>query len=591
MEFFLSGVKVVMARKYWQHIAFLMFGAAALLFFYSYMHRLHPDVAYMDSLRLLGYFDDSETGKKSIFSTWNQGQHRWYIGQFFVYLNAKFFDYNIYLSALSSGFPIVVTGLLLSYEQFRTISKIEKFEKSPAIVYFLSFVTFVSLFSLANWEIYSLDVGAALFLKNCLVLLYWMGVDRALRNEISSPVLNGILLFFTPILLLFFVGGWVYAITISTMCCVLLSRPSTDAAKAFKKRLLLLLVLSLACYVLGKYFPVAAGIGGGYAPPGLVFKFSNILESFVLGFSSIFIGGETAVEIKISIAVLFSVGVFCVLALVFLLVNLFNLRDRIPFVPVALLLYSLLTLAAISIARGGFDPVAIMSSRYYMDFSLFFVSLLWLSIIFFGNNGVKFASAKVLMLMMLPLLIIFFVGQFYTGLGEWKKAPYRNAYFQEAVNVTLGGVKNSNDVAILQSDDYSAKNGVEVQRKYGLGPFAHISCDTPMRMGGWIGDGDGKYWIEEKSGLVVKNCSRQLSLKILNPAVFRENTLVVFVDGESTLRKVLPSGQLVDISFPLPDRKNVSIVELKLDFSTKPSETVHGSNDGRKLGVLVIKME
>lgn len=141
-----------------QYMIVIMLSFAFLIMYLSYMRILHPEVIYMDSLRFLNYFDLSEQGKRPLILSWNQNEHRGLAPQILIYLNAKYFGLNAYRSSLLSGPVIAILGSVICLEYFRDRRLADNGASWITFTLFSAFCFFL-LFSLANWEIYSLDLG------------------------------------------------------------------------------------------------------------------------------------------------------------------------------------------------------------------------------------------------------------------------------------------------------------------------------------------------------------------------------------------------------------------------------------------------
>ncbi|MGT2507926.1 hypothetical protein [Cupriavidus basilensis] len=266
--------------------------ALAVIFlagFTAYMRVLHPQAAFMDSMRFLMYFDDVERGRASLLSTWNQGDHHGLFTQIVVYLNAKLFGFSVFGATLLSGLVLAITGIVLGLDQYRTLNP-------RGTVNFLAFVglaatTFLALFSLANWELYSVDVGVTLFGKNLIFILYWIGLERTLRSSDASKVLRWTILASTPVIVLVFAYGWAYAFVIASIFCVFVSDRKDEGAVRFQRAVVGVLAISFVLYVVGGYvFPVKHP---AFAPLTGNSSLLNAVVGFSFALSSAFMGSET----------------------------------------------------------------------------------------------------------------------------------------------------------------------------------------------------------------------------------------------------------------------------------------------------------
>lgn len=437
--------------------------------FLAYMRLAHPVVAFMDSLRFLGYFDDSMSGRRSVWATWNQGEHHGLLPQALVYFNARLFHYRVFYATLLSGVVIGLTGIVLSYHFARSLNEeIASSEKENRISFVaVCFITFAALFSLSNWELYCVDVGGALFAKNLAFILYWIALDRVLRSP-SSGVLKASLLAGAPLIILLIAFGWAYSFAATSIICIFWYAPS---AASMRSRVVLAtsIALSIALYVIGGHLTA----GGHYlaTEPGRFIAIKNIATGYLLAISSVFVDHEATAFYGIGLAPQYVIAC-CTLALALWLIaqNFVHRRDR-SIIPTALIFYALLDACAVAIARGRFDPVLASASRYFMDLSLLIVGMAWSAVLLMREKRL-FSRATVAMT--LTITVLFLLGQGLTAKYEWYVAPFRHDLFMRMMTATLSGAKTPEEATMLQQTPESAKRASKIQAEYGLGPFRDV---------------------------------------------------------------------------------------------------------------------
>jgi hypothetical protein len=557
------------------YITLLALTTLSLVIFYEYMRILHPQVAFMDTLRFLTYFENSERGTASLLSTWYQGEHRGFSPQLVVYLNAKIFKFDVFGATLSSGAALAVTGMLLGLEQYRTMS--EQGQRRVSLITFISLaaLTFLTLFSLANWELYSVDVGVALFGRNLIFILYWIGLDRALETFNRPLALRWALLISSPVIVLVFALGWSYAFVLATIISACVARPADAEAKSFRRTLLITLVASQLVYVAGGYF--LSTEGGNYAPSGKIASLGNAATGFFFMLSSVFIGTETITSLGVPVWMQFAVALALIGAVLWLGVSVVFSKYRIPLVPLALMIYAGSHMAAISYARGRFDPQLAMAPRYYMDLSLLFIAFFWTATLFIRGGNISHWKKNITVAGLIILVVLFLVGQGITLKDEWAKAPYRHDAFNRMRNVTLTGVTSAEEATLLQSNILVAKRGVDVQRAYGLGPFRDIGCATPIHISGWF-DQDDNGWIGKEANMRIKNCGGDLRLNVFVPKSFSTKTVWVSIEGGPFFQTKLMPGQATSIDVPVQGKNAQYLnITVTVDATTKLSDLQPGS--------------
>lgn len=556
-------------------IAVLVFVFA---FWFVYMESLHPDVAFMDTLRFLSYFEASDRGQRSIWSTWNQGQHRGLLPQAFVYLNAKYFNFNIYYATLSAGLFLALTYFLVVLNVYRATAvhggKVERFYFGAGTL-----LTVVALFSLSNWELYSLDVGSALFLKNLIFIIFWFFLSKLLMGEASS-VTACLVLVSGPLIVMFVAFGWAFPFVGASLISVVVLTGYKDITRdRVIAYLLLLLILSLIAYV-------AAGATGALmgAPRNFDQKNAsllNFLYSIFFAFGSIFVGHETSSSYS-SLVVLQIFGVICCIAAILLVFrHLGQSRPgKISFLPMAMLLYGLIDLVLVAFARGRFEPTSAMASRYFSDFCFIPIGLVWLTYLrWVGelNAGLSPVNRAVgtQLRWVAGMAICFFLGQVLTSVHEWKKAPYRNAAFNEMKQATLRAARGARDISILQAPIDVAIEGARVQRDYGFGVFSGLRCAFEPSDDGWL---------SETRVLSLRNCGGDLRFDFYLPDRFPEKNVVVTVDGIAR-NILLRPGEASRLSVPAGGQQ-VYEISIAVDKMTKVSDVDPTSSDNRSLGVI-----
>lgn len=555
----------------------LLIAVIFIAMYFKYVVTLSPDAVYMDTLRFLTYFEDSELNKSSLYTTWNQGDHHFLLPQFVVYLSAKFFNLNIIGSILSSGIVILLTSMFLVNEQYWTINSYGHKYKY-IILTILSFVTFIALFSLANWELYCLDVGVALFVKNLIFVIYWIYLNKALASD-EDLFLKSILLLSTPIIILLIAGGWSYAFIMATIICIVATYSDLFGKKRFVTLLVITLIISQLLYIeIGHYMYSGRG---DFSVSNKISSYWNIIVGLFTGLSSIFIGTETMSALKMPILMKIIIPIPAITATSLVLMKSRNL----PFVPLALISYSILHLLAVAYARGRFDSDLTMAPRYYMDLSLFIIGSIWVYCIYFVSIGYNKISL-VIKFFILTALMMFLTGQWVTFKNEWQKAPYRAAAFNQLKRITLTGVNSEEDSAMLQSSFFTAKKGVDIQRNFELGPFRNIKCTEPFHLSGWF-DEENIGWIGKESTSIIKNCGPFLHMEIFIPEKFTPKTIYIEINNTYKFSKNVIPNQNISVDLPIMTEEKFLNITVNVDKITIPAEIYSNSTDRRELGVII----
>lgn len=551
-------------------------GVVGLVFlagFVAYMLQLHPVAVYMDTLRFLGYYDDSISGRHSIWTTWNQGQHRGILPQAVVYLNARFFHLSIFGCTMLSGAFIGLTGFALCLEMARS-------GLSRLTLMALAILTYAALFSPSNWEIYSVDVGAALFAKNLCFILYWILLDRALRASARSAFALCILT--APLIVLLVAFGWSYAFVVTSIFAGAVAAWKTP----FWRRAVTIgaaLLGSMALYIiLGHVFPAAR-----LAPdtPATAANLWNMISGAVFAVSSIFLGQESIEVYGVPFGVLALAGIVTVGTAAYALLGNLTARRRESIVPNALIAYALLDAASVAIARGMIDPHQTMASRYFEDLSLLIVGIAW-SVALLPR---EIPARRAVSVLTIALSMLFLVGQSATAANEWVKVPYRHEAFEKMAGVTLAGPTTVADARLLQQPIESAQRASAIQRKYGLGPFRRIACEVgPVINGsGWYPNDEGSSWMDQSASVTIRNCGDTVHVRAYVPEIFPMRTVTLSVNGKPLKSFDVLPGHMEDLVAPISTDDSYLTVRISVDHVTVPSQAFPGSHDSRALGLLV----
>jgi len=388
------------------YVVVIMLSFAFLIMYLSYMRILHPEVIYMDSLRFLNYFDLSEQGKRPLILSWNQNEHRGLAPQILIYLNAKYFGLNAYRSSLLSGPIIAILGSVICLEYFRDRRLANNEVGWLNFVLFSAFCFFL-LFSLANWEIYSLDLGVVLFGKNLAFISYWVLIAHFLNREYFSGWKFALLLIAGPTIVLLIGFGWSYSFVATSIFCIFIY----TQGKLGKSHFLLIasLLLGVAIYIVGGYLVSSDRVSVfalGKEP-----SWGNAIVSVFYAVFSAFVGVETSQSLGISngFKVVSSFIFLCVVAWVAL--DLILRRRKVPFLPVALIFYSGLHILSLAYARGRYDPAMSAAPRYYLDISLLVLGVVWALIVSSRDDSSGWLARNLKIAIALFISFAFLAGQ------------------------------------------------------------------------------------------------------------------------------------------------------------------------------------
>lgn len=433
------------------------------------MHRAHPVAIFMDSLRFLTYVGDSFSGKQSIWYTWNQGDHHGMSPQFVIYLNARFFGLNIYGATIFGGLIAALSAFALCKSIATSfISELAE-NRSKTLLPLMSVFVFAAMLSAANWELYTLDLSAALFAKNLILILYWIALDRYIASNYAAKALRISLCLSVPPIVLLFALGWSFPFAAVSIACLFWRQPDVTREKL---ELITAFIVSLFAYiVIGFFLPKPELI---LPPvPSLPEAVMNSVRGFFMGLSTSLFGEETMLSFGFTSAVESALGaIVFVFASVCICLNFKNRRQG-TLVPTALLLYVLFDAAAIALGRAKWNPWNATAARYYQDFSLALIGAAWSAILLRPRLSDSPFRRTILAGLLTATIAIFSAGYITTNYQEWNKAPYRHQAFMRMRDITTSTSPLTDEESrYLQQIPKYAISGIDVQRAYRLGPFS-----------------------------------------------------------------------------------------------------------------------
>jgi hypothetical protein len=461
------------SREINAYLTIFSVGTLFLFGYLAYMRVLHPETVFMDSLRFLTYAAESMSGKQSLWKTWNQGDHHGMLPQFVVYANARFFHLNVYVATVLGGCVALCSASVVCLRiaaSFRAEISVSNNHGTPqSLIYIFTFAVFLSL---SNWELYSIDVGLALFAKNLSFIVFWVFLDRYLGSELRSNTLRFALGFTAPLIILLVALGWAYPFIAVSLICIFWSGRATAMNRRIE--LSVILLSSLAAYIV---------IGFALPKPELTLPpvppfwdaLRNSAQGFFMGLSTTLFGEETMKYARFSAAEETFMGsiVFAFAALC-LWLNFTKRRDG-TLLPSALLLYAILDSMAVAAGRAKWDPWNATAARYYQDFSLILVGSIWSSALLLRKDMPTIQSAVRLSLVGLLSIIAptFIVGSALTATQEWEKAAHRhNAFLHMREIVTSPNQLKDADALYMQQIPKYTASAIDAMKKYHLGPFS-----------------------------------------------------------------------------------------------------------------------
>lgn len=580
--------------------AWVFFAAVLAVLAWHYLRYLlvvRPDVAYMDTLRLLIFYDEIKTGSRSLFEVWAVGAHRGLISQALLHLNADLFGLNILGANAMSGVVLALTAVtvwicIVKDARLAICSAEHVLDRWSGLA--LALVVLFAMFSLASFELFTLDLGLALFVKNLTFIVFWYLLARLLASERASVIALLIVTLCGMAILLLVAMGWSYAFFLGTSVLVLdVWRKSPFRSRPAVYGAVVLLGLGVAMLI---YVAAGGGVGalsgfvGGREDQAL--PLGNVIKSIFVGASAVFMGGEVSSQLGIPLGVQMAAGALLLLGVgsVFVL-RLFGAGPRSG-VPYALMAYALGCIFAVAVARGRVDPEMAKASRYYMDFGLLLIGMCWAAWLGTPARSGLGGLAAFSRLLAWCCVVLFVAGQSRTQWAEWEKAPYRAAAFSAMREATLSRRLDQAAADLLQATSLDvAVRGVEVQYNRRLSlfrtmPVTGTQCTMQAAIfgKGWYAQETHGRWMAQRSELNLSGCEGVARMSMYIPESFEPAQLTIEIEGEAaTVHKMVP-GQVLIVELNTGAASGAGWILLSLDHAHEPSPD---AADQRQLGLLL----
>ena len=558
-----------------------------------YVTRTHPDAVFMDSLRLVYQLEQWRQGHLSFLNLWGLGaEHQGFINQLLMLLNIKYFSYDVLLANRLTG---IIIGLVAMVILVNLNSRIRKYNEDfpgtllTARIGVSALIVFIC-FSWANFELFTLDLGLPLWIKNLSFVAYFAVHAYYLTMSTKAGRTWAVGLGLTlvgPVIVLMIGMGWSYSFVAAVLAVSLLA--AVESVKNHDTRTPLLKSVPTIALLLAQmvYLMASVGAGGTMAAHQ---KFSTLLhipELLLYALGSGLIAVETIGSYPALLHALpYVSGGALAAATVLLFARIRRELYSGSLLPIYLLAYGFLTALSVSVARGGGGATEVMASRYYMDIMLFYVGLVWL---WYDSLERSLANKPhVSMALFFTLCMVVIVGQGLTYRREWLVAPYRALAFKSMNQALLQGVPDQQAASLLQSPLESARNGDGVLLEHHLALYSNLpenecSAAGVHYLSGWYAREPQGVWMGRSAVMQIPACRCDFLATIYLPSDFSERTLMIS-DTESGQSISLVPGKVGKLRISPSNVQRT--VDISVSRTTMPSSVSDGAHDVRELGVL-----
>ena len=560
-----------------------------------YVTRTHPDAVYMDSLRLVYQLEQWRRGHLPFLNLWGRGaEHQGFINPFFLLLNVKYFSFNVVLANRLTGIVVALVALVILVNFNSKIRKSEKEFPGALLISRSAISILISAlcFSWAGFEIFTLDLGLPLWVKNLSFVTYFAVHAYYLTMPIHGKRTWAIGLGLSlagPVIVLMIGMGWSYSFVTAVLAVnsltIIDSIRRRDLRASLSKSLPAITLL-LAQLV---YLIASIGVGGAETHHKEFSTLQRIPELTLYALGSGLIGVETIVNYPDLLRVLqYISGSALAVAIVLVFVRCRHQLYREMLLPIYLIAYGFLTALSVSIARGSQGAMAVMASRYYMDIMFFYVGLIW--IWYDSLERPPAEKQHVSRFLFIALCIVVVIGQGLTYKREWAAAPYRAIVFNSMNQALLQGVQDQKAANLLQSPLDNARKGDRVLQKHHLAlyssfPLDACKADRVHYLSGWYSSEAQGIWMGRAAVMQIPACRCDFVASIYLPTGFSARTMTIS-DSKSTQAIDLVAGKVRQVW--LPPSLATRTLDITVTKTTIPSELFHGTHDMRSLGALWI---
>lgn len=443
-------------------------GFALLCLHTIYVLQIGADVAYMDTLRYIGYYPDVIENPLRALVYWNQGEHRGLASQLTLWANIKLFGMNILLANVLTGFILLAISGVIIRAWARSIDT----NSPPRLFHFVGFQLFVFLvvFAPAGFELYTLDLGFPELTRNLFyVLIISLSLDGGIRKSKITPWILGMGIAIGMVLISY---GRIYPFgvaALATAVCVQLWRDRSRRPRSGPGLVYGGVIVGFVNYgVLSRVLEATISYDSARS-----FSVPAILEGMGYAVASVFVGVEAAIHYAVPGVFLWLLGLIVgVVGVIVVVIYALGMKDGRSSLPIFLTVYGAMNAVAVGYARGGGDFYSYMASRYYPDLSLALIGIAWMAFVIIADKEVSIRVRRTIATVVALGSLVWLTGYLLTAKVEISTIPYRAIAFNEIRTLTLScSPLRPEDAIKLQNALPVAETARKLQMEYRLGPW------------------------------------------------------------------------------------------------------------------------
>lgn len=422
------------------------------------------NVVHMDAMNIIG------TKMKNVL------EDNWHITDFlyqplfpaftslsFTFLNAELFHLNTVLEA-------VLGALFLTFGGYRYLNRMSiylnnNFQKTS----FALLVGFI-VFGLHKWEAtFTGFFSFAVFFNLCICLFNYFFVFEWIDQKASDGRKYGLGFFIvTNLLVIFEAPAYFYSYVLSLIIVLILVK-RLSIIGLNKKRWNFILGLNLALLALTVGITTYLSKHPAFQYYASTLSLSDFLKTFfekplwVIKFYLIAHSGPFLGEAYNHRDLRALFGLFIVIVYFLAVFYFWKKKDKRLIVPVALILYNVISYGFITMSRYTFNVIEYGASSRYTAFNLVGVLGITTFLFFYFQEKQKVALRN----MALACLVFIVIGYAYLDWRQILFSPYRTAAFNQMRMALLTG----ENLEILQANKTNCLRTIEVMKKHKLGVY------------------------------------------------------------------------------------------------------------------------
>lgn len=558
------------------------------------MNKTADNIIYMDQIRMTGLIEKYYEGNLVFFDLWQSYLGHRGLGYHLIFLaNAVFFDLNTLVEINLSALCLLLIAVIILKAYLESVSDMKHTK-----IFMISVLSIlIVIFSLNKWEIALLGLGLNEFLPHVLLIFMFYIFNKLLIENKLGNVKKILLFLSLNLSLLLFSVGYLAPFFAAMYLIIILDCIIKCKTENIKNKLNIVVpysinlgvLLVIYFYGINENINNESTMGLTDKIIGMLSNFGGVVQFYLYGLTGSIIGAETGSKLLTNNSLLV-LGVIVFLMYILVIYLFFkNKIYKISYLPILLILYSMIYMCLITISRIDYGILYGTQSRYALAMMYALIGVIWILSI-----RIKINYSKKTLVSYGIVLALIISGIFLTSLDEIRKSPYRKlAYENMRADAYYLNMQNWQQ---YQSTEELTINAFEVLKENKLNVFSDYKGKVLNDIGTSIGQAkiqsgiykeDNNYWLSKSSSIQIKSGPLgKAYLEGYMTDVFSNNLIVIFINGQEVYREELQPGQL-KLEFSVTPN---SVLEMNiiLDKTYIPND-LDLSKDERELGILVNK--